>query len=578
MRIIFWLLVFFLPLFSFPAHGFQQRPGIDPTLRSGDRQEPLLEQNEDPVTTPKITTPLPDGNTESPKTAPPVRPDEIRIFVKKIEIKGNRVFSDTELSKITAPYLNRELGYLDLETLRRELTQVYIKQGYMNSGAILPDQTVSKGTVVYHIVEGELTEISISGNRWLRDGYYKSRIRLSAGPPVNIFNLEDRLQLLQQKEVVKRLQAEFKPGLKPGQSVLDIRVEENSPFSAYMAFNNYQSPSVGAERGIISLSHRSITGIGDRLDMTYGRSEGLNPLFDVSYDIPFTSRDTSFKVRYRKNDFQIVEEAFADLDIESESEIIEFKLTQPFFRSETQAFTMGLIGERLAGKSWLKGEPFSFSSGSEEGESVVSAIRFFQTYLFRSKQQAFSTQSRFSWGINSFDATVHHDEQPDGRFFSWLGQVQWTGIFTRLHIQPVMRLDVQLADDALLALEQLPIGGRCSVRGYRENQLVRDNGVIASIETRIPLIRNKKWADHLHLIPFFDFGRAWYKDSDTLSPDYIYSIGIGLNWAFTIIKTSPCPLRGEVEIFWGHPLKAVDTQGNDLQDDGIHFQVAVFAF
>lgn len=571
-------LLFFLSPLSLADPGFQEKPGIDPTLRSGDRQEPLFKQDNEPVTIPEIKSPSFKTDAEQQKTDPPVQADGIRVFVKKIQTTGNKIFSDKELSAVSTPYLNRELGYLDLEKLRRELTYFYVKQGFVNSGAILLDQTVSDGTVMFHIVEGELTEISISGNQWLSDGYYKSRIRLSSGPPVNIFDLEDRLQLLQQKEIIKRLHAEFKPGLTPGQSILDIRVEETAPFSAFVAFNNYQSPSVGAERGILSVCHKSVTGIGDRLNMTYGRSQGLNPLLDASYHIPFTPWDTAFQVRYRKNDFDIVEDTFEYLNIENESEIMELKLTQPFLCSENQAFAIGLIGERLSSKSWVDGTAWNLLLGSKDDEPTVSsAIRFFQTYLYRSKKQVFSLHSRFSWGIDAFDATINEDEEPDSRFFAWLGQAQWTGIFTSFHIQPVFRVDIQLADDALLSLEQLPVGGRYSVRGYRENQLVRDNGVIASIETRIPLIRNLGWTNHLQLIPFFDFGRAWYKDEQTPSPDKIYSLGIGLNWSFSIMA-KPYPIKGEMEIFWGHQLEEVDKTGNTLQDDGIHFQVAISAF
>ena len=281
------VIVIFFNSLSLAANSYQEKPGIDPTLRSGDNQEPLFKQDKENSTPPKIKRPFFEKKLKPQKTDTPIG-HEIRVFVKKIETIGNKILSDEELSVVTAPYLNRELGYLDLEKIRRELTHFYIKLGYVNSGAILPDQTIANGTVIFRIVEGELTEISITGNRWLCNWYYESRIRLSYGPPVNIYLLEDQLQLLQQKDVVRRLQAEFKPGAKPGQSILDIRVEENSPFSASMVFNNYQSPSVGAERGLLSLSYKSVTGISDRFDMTYGRSKGLNPLLDFSYKIPFT--------------------------------------------------------------------------------------------------------------------------------------------------------------------------------------------------------------------------------------------------------------------------------------------------
>jgi hemolysin activation/secretion protein len=59
-----------------------------------------------------------------------------------------------------------------------------------------------------------------------------------------------------------------------------------------------------------------------------------------------------------------------------------------------------------------------------------------------------------------------------------------------------------------LPLEQMAIGGRFSVRGYRENTMVRDHGLIVSLEGRIPLVENRRWAEFVQLVPFVDFGRG----------------------------------------------------------------------
>ena len=51
----------------------------------------------------------------------------------------------------------------------------------------------------------------------------------------------------------------------------------------------------------------------------------------------------------------------------------------------------------------------------------------------------------------------------------------------------ILRASTQLASDALLAMEKFVVGGHATVRGYRENQFVRDNGFAASAELRFPL-------------------------------------------------------------------------------------------
>lgn len=559
-----------------PCAAAREIPAIDPTLRSGDRREPFLEEKKEVTPEPEITTPVPDeaqGRTGQPARLGP----RIRIRVKQIRTVGNKTFSDAELAVITRPYLNRDIDYQVLELIRRNLTRHYIQHGYVNSGAVLPDQTVTDGVVTFMIVEGRLTEVAVSGNRWLRDGYYRRRVHLDAGPPLNVQALEQRLQLLQQHDMIERVHAELKPGMTPGQSVLALKVEERLPFDYRVAFNNYQSPSVGAERGIVTLAHRSLTGIGDVLSVTYGRSRGLDPLIDLSYRLPLTSRDTELGLRYRKNDFSIVEEPFQDLDIESESEIYELKLRQPVWRTPSREVAVGLIGERLHSRSWLLGDPISFSRGTVDGESTVAALRFFQEYLQRSRKQVIAVHSRFSWGLDALGATDNDNGDPDGQFFAWLGQFQWARIIDPLDIQTIVRSDVQLTGDPLLALEQIPVGGRYSVRGYRENQLVRDNGVIVSLETRIPLVQHAAWADYLQLAPFVDYGQAWFTDDDTPDPRDIYSAGIGLRWGLTV-ASDPLPTTMTLEVYWGHPIQDVDTDGDSLQDDGFHFQFAISGF
>jgi hemolysin activation/secretion protein len=550
----------------------QVRPGIDPTGRSGDRRPDILEEMPDRPP-PRLGLP--------PPTPPEKEGAELplkTVYVKELHVVGSTVFSQEELAAITAPYTNRELTTEDLETVRRALTVHYINKGYVNSGAVIPDQVVADGVITIQIVEGNLTHIEVEGNKWFGDAFIQDRIALGADAPVNVSPLQTRLQLLQLDTRIQRIKAELKPGLRPGESVLHVDLEERLPFFFWLGFNNYQSPSVGAERGLLTLAHQSLTGRGDILSLTYGRSEGLRPQLDAWYTAPLNARDTSILLRYRKNDFDVVKRPFQDLNIESESDVYELTLRHPFYRSLNQEFALALTGEHLRNQSFLLNEPFSFSLGEELGESVVTALRFSQHWTYRTRTQVMAARSRFSVGIDALNATDWDFGLPDGEFFSWLGQFQWAKIFKPWDVQLLFRGDVQLSDDPLLALEQIAVGGRYTVRGYRENLLVRDKGLILTLESRIPLARNHPWADSLYLIPFFDYGAARNEDRPTPPPESIYSAGLGLRWEVTLIK-SPVELKLQSEFFWGYALRDVEVSGEyDLQDDGIHFQVALTGF
>ena len=565
--ICFGLVFFLIPCVSSYAQGIIR----DPTGRAGEEPQPL----------PKELVPLPPP-IQIPAPKPPdekVIPFHIpRVFVREVKITGNTVFSDETLKEVTAPYVNRELSDMDLESLRLALTIFYINKGYINSGAIIPDQTIIDGIVTIHIIEGKLTSIEVEGNKWFRSGYIQNRIRLSAGPPLNINALLERLQILQQDERIQELNAELRPDVKRGDSVLKVRVQDENPFKVFLECNNYYDPSVGAVIGRITLLDQNLTGFGDVLSFTYGQSSGIFPEIETSYSLPFTAYDTTLILHYRMFNFKVIEEPFKDLDIESKANIASITLRQPFYRTLNHDFALALMGEYLRNKTFLDGEPFSFYPGVKDGKSIITALRFIQEYAYRDLAQVIAIRSQLSFGIHALGSTTNPGtDLPSSRFFAWLLQSQWVRRFNWLNLQTIARMTLQLTNKPLLPLEQISVGGRYSVRGYPENTLVRDNGFIASLESRIPVIRNHFLADFLEFCQFADFGTAWNRDLPTPKPRSIGSVGLGLRWGATY--RYPILWKPQFELYWGVPLKHVDTPGKwNLQDSGIHFRFLIAAF
>ncbi len=395
---------------------------VDPTGRSG--QPPTLPKEFEAPAQPPGTllppTPIPPQPTPFPG---------LRVFVREIRVVGSTIFSPEDLAKVTDPYKNRELTSEDLEALRVALTLLYVNNGYVNSGAILPDQKVTEGVVAYQIIEGALSAVDVEGNRWFRDSYFKKRFLLDAGPPLNVTALQRRLQLLLEDSRIQRLNAELKPGLKPGEGILDVRVEERTPYRLITEYNNYQSPSVGENRGLVTLWHENLTGNGDVFFGQYGRSQGLNPLLDFKYSFPLNAYDTTLSYEYRRNTLSVIEQPFEPLNVDSKSDIYTFTLRQPIYRTLNSDFALELIGERLWQQTKLLGEPFSFEPGAEHGRSVVSALRTAQEFVYRTQSQVIAARSRFSFGLNGLGATINHNGLPDGIFFAWQGQFQFVQRF-----------------------------------------------------------------------------------------------------------------------------------------------------
>ena len=556
-------------------------PIFDPTGRSREgpplRKEEPLKPKPAPL---EPTAPAPPAETQ--ERLPPVK-----VFVREYKFEGHTVFTTEELQSVASSYANREVNTEDLESLRTAVTLLYVKRGYVTSGAVIPDQAVTEGVVRIQIIEGKLSEISIEGAKWLWPSYYRRRIALSAGPPVNIFTLQERLQLLQQDPPVQRINAELRRGVAPGESELNVRVSEYRPFKAWLDFNNYQPPSVRAERGLATIAHDSLTGNGDKFQFTYGQSIPMNnttgvlPLIQTSYILPFTPWDTSLMVGYRHTDFEVVSDPFKALDIKGHIQIFTLGLQQPVFRNLNHQVTFSIQGEYLSNQNSLLGQPFDFFAGYHNGAANVAALRFLQDWTYRSQESVVGVRSRFSVGLDVLDATINSGPVADSQYFSWLGQFQALRRFDEYAgTQLLGRIDLQVANDRLFPLEQVPVGGRYSVRGYREISLLRDNAFLASIEPRLPISR---WfwggrEDLLQLAPFFDYARAWAAKGSTPDPMDLMSVGAGLRTAFLPNN------QGYFEVYWGYRLRGsgtndppYQTNGN-LQDHGVHLQLVLQVF
>jgi hemolysin activation/secretion protein len=530
-----------------------ERPEL-PEFESPEEAEPIL---------PPIIQPL------EPEEAPSTGPG---VFIEGYRIVGSTVFSSEELENLVEPWTGRAIRSEDLVSVRNAITEHYLRHGYVNSGATLQDQDFEGGIVEIQIIEGSLSEIRITGNKQFRARYLRDRIQRGATTPLQIGKLEERIQLLQQDPRIRKLAARLVPGDQRGEAVLHIEVEETNRFGVNFRFDNYEPPSIGALAGGIDASLQNIAGWGDSFSAEFTITDGLER-YRGRYEIPFTRWDTRLLLDATYIDSEVTEDPFDDLEIESTFQSYQIGLIQPVYTSTQTQFDLGLIADWRQSQTKLLGENFDFfGSGAENGKTTVSALRFFADWSKRDRNQVFSAHVQLSWGIDALDATTHNkrdrvvsSQRPDGRFVASLIQLQWARRFGSLGVEAIVRGDLQLANDPLLTLEQIPVGGYASVRGYRQNQRIQDQAAVVSLEVRVPIWRDPRHIGVIELAPFVDYGHLWnhsdrlYKRAKTLA-----SVGIGLRWML--------PRFLSAQIYWGQNINSVESSG-DLQDKGVQFLI-----
>src|SRR5262249_50682184 len=154
-------------------------------------------------------------------------------------------------------------------------------------------------------------------------------------------------------------------------------------------------------------------------------------------------------------------------------------------------------------------------------------LRFYQEWLERRPPDVFMFRSTFSLGLDILDATDNGTDR-DGQFFTWTGLAQYLHRLRNSPHQLLLNASAQFAHDPLLSPEQFGIGGANTVRGYRENQIVRDSGVVTSAEFQYAVLTSKSGDPTLQLAPFFDFGAGWNVGAPTPDRSDIASAGMRL--------------------------------------------------
>ncbi len=492
---------------------------------------------------------------------------EATFIIEKIQLQGSTVFTNEDFAELFSQYIGVPITFNDLIEVRSAVTERYVNASYITSGAFIPPQTVEGGVVTVQVLEGSVEEIEVVGTNRLKPGYIRSRLGLVAQPPISVDRLLAGLQRLQIDPLIETVSADLQAGVKPGTSVLRVEVSEADSFDVIASLDNSRSPNIGSIERRIDLQEGNLSGIGDRILLSYTNTNGSNGI-DTSYSIPVSPHNTRINLDAGYGGSRVIEDTFDVLDISANAFYYEVGVTHPLVESPTQEITLGLTFSHTENQTRLGIDDigaFPLSPGADDnGKSKVSALRFSQSWTQRNQNQVLAARSQFNLGLNILNATNNSKEGiPDSQFLSWRGQGQWVRLLGEDALF-FLKSDVQLATDRLFSSEQFGLGGQQSVRGYRQDALLRDNGVLVSAEARLPIIRFSE-DSIVQVAPFLDAGTAWNNFDDSDDTNVLVGTGVGLVWEHNENLSA--------RLDWGIPLVDLDSTSNSLQDSGLYFSV-----
>ena len=494
----------------------------------------------------------------------------------RFEVQGSTVLKEDITKILREKFEEKNTSSKEVQIeIQQAINKMFIQNGYLTSRVSKLES--HNGVLTIQIVEGEIGDIYIENESdlSLRPSFIRDRIGLGTLSPLNINVLEGQLKLLDGDPLLENLEASLRPTGKAGKTDVNVRVKEARSFVVKFISDNHSPPSIGSVRFGVGLGLRNLTGFGEQWDGSYFQSTTSGAkLFDGALKVPLNALNGTLEFRGARYWTKFTQSDFKDLDIKGDKDLYAFRYRQPFIRTFANEVALSL------GFTYQKGQTFIFQDigtpfgiGPEpNGVSRTSVIQFGQEYIRRLALSVWVFQSQLNFGTSLFNTTRNPKPIPDGKFFSWLGQIQVAQKIGNDHLW-VTQGGLQLTPDGLLASEQFVIGGVYSVRGYRQNARIGDQGFRLSTEDRIAIFRDGVGKPWLQVIPFVDMGKTWnVSDNPNPQSDQRFLIGAGLG---LLLEPSIEPLRDfKLRVDYGFPFIDLDDKGNNIQDQGLYFSAS----
>ena len=481
-----------------------------------------------------------------------------------------------------------------IAALVQELNLAFIRNGFVNSGLLTePAEVVGDGRIVLRLrlVTGRIAAPAVTWAKGhhggLSAGYAINRLPSARAVPLDGVALERDFRLLAADEALTSVKADLQPGDRPGEARLALLVEPAPRYEAYAGLANDRSPAVGGLHWGAGLAMRNLLAPGDRIAADGGLTAG-HPDAQLSYRTPLFTPGVALWLRGSVNRAAVVDAPLRDLDIRSRDWAVEGGLTGTLFARplspaadssghETSArsvtVTAGAVHRET--ETFLLGEPFSFSPGAVRGRAAYTAGRVRLDWTERSSDAVWLVGIGATIGIDGTRSDIPDIPNPGRHFVAVIVEASHARRLGDSGFELRARVTGQITSGPVYSGERFSAGGSQSVRGYRENLLLADEGAFGSVELAYPLRldRGRKGGLGLewgNVTPSLFLEGAVVHNRDTaLQPDprRIASVGAALAW------TPSTRLSARVS----YGLALVDAQiagSHDLQDSGIAFALS----
>lgn len=435
-------------------------PILDTPLKN-EQQRQIFEQLQ------KIDTTIPSSTlkkVDENHTVPII--DKTCYLTQKILLHDAKLLMRSDILPILTQYVGKCNGIYSLGALTKELTNLYIDQGYITSRVYLIPQDISDGVVELYALEGKIAHVTSDNTK--TSGAF---IGLE-GEPLRLGNLESSI------EQVNRLRSnkttmDLVPAQEEGATDIILNSKETLPFFGSLGMNNYGSDVTGKFQLYGGFVWENFFGFSDifsiNMNTTDKQQTGKKSFGNTyTYSVPLGKWlwDASLS---RFTYSQSILGLNGTYISHGESEVYSLSSTYKLFHTRTQNIE---LSAQMAQKKTLSKLDTTVIDASTYNLSVGRAgIK----YVYQQPSWEMYSLIDYYHGLNPFNPTTDGSLKHD--FSKWTLSLGGTKYFDTTPPSTYQFSGyAQHSNDLLYSVEQISIGGSYSVRGFQTKNISGDSG------------------------------------------------------------------------------------------------------
>ena len=210
-----------------------------------------------------------DGTNTAAATTTPAPAGRRTFDVREFSVEGNTLLTPQRIAAVLTNYIGPAVDIPRLTEGLGRLQLLYRHQGYATVSVTLPRQKLTNGVVHVRVVEGRLSDILVTGNRYYSEANIRRALpSLTTNILLNSHWFQPELDHANANPD-RQIYPVIGPGFDPGTSELTLKVKDRLPLHGHLEVNDKSTPGTPLLRTDASVQYNNLWQLNHEVGFNY---------------------------------------------------------------------------------------------------------------------------------------------------------------------------------------------------------------------------------------------------------------------------------------------------------------------